>query len=415
MKVLAYSSPAKGHAYPLTPIVATLAQRGHEVSVRTLPSEIGHLASLGVDAKPIAKAILESELDDWRASSPVGAIVAAMKVFVDRARHEVGDLDEALAEERPDVAVIDVNCWGAAIAAERWGGPWAMFAPYLLPLPSRDVPPFGLGLAPLKGPLGRARNGLVRAMVRPLAERHGKRPLNAMRAACGLAPLERFEDCIARAPLILALTAEGFEYRRSDWPPNVRLVGPVNWGPPQPKPPWLDEMPEPLVLVTCSTERQEDAALARAALAGLPAEGFTVLATTAAHDPVAFAAPPPSRVVSFLAHEHALERAACVVCHGGMGIVQKALSAGVPLVVVPFGRDQLETARRVEVAKAGVRLSPRRLTPARLAGAVRTAIACRPGAQRVGELFAAAGGASAAAEAIEALASSALASDGAAR
>ena len=69
----------------------------------------------------------------------------------------------------------------------------------------------------------------------------------------------------------------------------------------------------------------------------------------------------------------------------------------------PFGRDQLETARRVEFAGAGVRLSPRRLTPGRLAEAVRTAIACRAGAQRVSRTYAAAGGGAAAADAIEAI------------
>ncbi len=105
----------------------------------------------------------------------------------------------------------------------------------------------------------------------------------------------------------------------------------------------------------------------------------------------------------FVAHEPILERAVCVVCHGGMGITQKALAAGVPVVVVPFGRDQLETARRVELARAGVRLSPRRLTPERLARAVRAATAMREGAQRVSRAYAAAGGAGAAADAIEAI------------
>ena len=51
-----------------------------------------------------------------------------------------------------------------------------------------------------------------------------------------------------------------------------------------------------------------------------------------------------------------LDRAVCVVCHAGMGITQKALAHGVPVVAVPFGRDQPEVARRVEVAGAGVRL-----------------------------------------------------------
>lgn len=50
-----------------------------------------------------------------------------------------------------------------------------------------------------------------------------------------------------------------------------------------------------------------------------------------------------------------LTRAVCVVCHAGMGITQKAPAHGVPVVAVPFGRDQPEVARRVQVAGAGVR------------------------------------------------------------
>jgi UDP:flavonoid glycosyltransferase YjiC (YdhE family) len=109
-------------------------------------------------------------------------------------------------------------------------------------------------------------------------------------------------------------------------------------------------------------------------------------------------------VVRFIAHEAVLERAACVVCHGGLGITQKALAAGVPVVEVPFGRDQLETARRVEVAEAGVRLSPRRLTADRLVDVVRAAIERRAGTQRIRRAFAEAGGSAAAVDAIEAVA-----------
>jgi UDP:flavonoid glycosyltransferase YjiC (YdhE family) len=86
-----------------------------------------------------------------------------------------------------------------------------------------------------------------------------------------------------------------------------------------------------------------------------------------------------------------------------MGITQKALAHGVPVVAVPFGRDQPEVARRVEVAHAGVRLPARKLTPERLRNAVRRAIQLRPGAERIAAAFAAAGGAVAAANELEAL------------
>ena len=68
---------------------------------------------------------------------------------------------------------------------------------------------------------------------------------------------------------------------------------------------------------------------------------------------------------------------------------------------MPFSRDQFDVARRVETADAGVRLHHRRVNPARLRSAVRAATAKRSGAEAVARGFAAAGGASAAADAVE--------------
>ena len=62
-----------------------------------------------------------------------------------------------------------------------------------------------------------------------------------------------------------------------------------------------------------------------------------------------------------------------------MGATQKALARGVPVCAVPFGRDQFEVARRVEVARAGARLPAKRLSPERLLAAVREAMRCRKG------------------------------------
>ena len=84
-----------------------------------------------------------------------------------------------------------------------------------------------------------------------------------------------------------------------------------------------------------------------------------------------------------------------------MGITQKALAAGVPVCVVPFGRDQFEVARHVEVAYAGTRLSAGRLRPDRLRASVREATTKKSGAYRIAAAFAAAGGPRAALDSLE--------------
>ncbi len=404
MRILVYTSPARGHLYPVVPIVQELQRRGHALALRTLASQVEGVRALGIDAAPIAEQVEAVELDDYRARSVPAKGRRALATFLARAAREAPDLERAIDTHEPELLLIDVNCWGAATVAEASGRPWAMYCPFLLMLPSRDAPAYGPGLAPPRGPLGRARDTVLRRIWDTSIDRAVVPTLNALRARYALGGLDHFTDLLRRPPLLLSLTAEGFEYPRRDWPANVRLVGAIDWdpSPPQP-PPWLAQMRDPLVLVTCSTELQHDRRLVRVALEALPPAGMSVLATTAAHDPAEFAPPSGSRVERFVPHAAVLERAACVICHGGMGITQKALAAEVPVVVVPFGRDQLETARRVEVAGAGVRLSPKRVTPERLVEAVRTALTRRAGAQRVSRAYRAAGGARAAADAIEGL------------
>ena len=130
---------------------------------------------------------------------------------------------------------------------------------------------------------------------------------------------------------------------------------------------------------------------------------LTLVVTTAAVDPSNFDVPPNARVARFIPHGPLLERAVCVVCHGGMGITQRALAAGVPVCVVPFGRDQLEVAGHVTWCDAGTRLAPQRLRADRLRAAVQAATGKRQQAQTVAAAFAASGGANAGADAIEKL------------
>jgi UDP:flavonoid glycosyltransferase YjiC (YdhE family) len=97
-------------------------------------------------------------------------------------------------------------------------------------------------------------------------------------------------------------------------------------------------------------------------------------------------------VCRFVPHGVVLDRAVCAVTHGGMGATQKALARGVPVCVVPFGRDQFEVARRVEVAQCGTRLPAKKLSVLRLREKVREAMTMTDGAKRVAAGFAATGG-----------------------
>src|SRR4029453_2013268 len=159
-------------------------------------------------------------------------------------------------------------------------------------------------------------------------------------------------------------------------------------------PPWLDDLDRPIVLVTTPWEFRDDTRLIQVALEALATEPVAVVATLPAGDPTGVRAPANARVERFIPHAPVLDRAVCAVTHGGMGATQKALARGVPVCVVPFGRDQFEVARRVEVAQCGTRLPAKKLTARRLSVAVRQAMTMTDGARRVAAGFAATGGVS---------------------
>ncbi len=163
-----------------------------------------------------------------------------------------------------------------------------MFCPYPLFLRSRDVPPFGPGLPPARGPLGRLRDRLLRPIVFGTLEQTMIPPINHIRGEMGLV-----------------------------------LVGPCAWDPPSDPPPWLDDIDRPIVLVTTSSEYQDDGRMVQVALDGLAEEPVTVVATLPADDPARVRVPANAHVERFVPHRPVLDRAVCAVAHGGMGATQR--------------------------------------------------------------------------------------------
>jgi MGT family glycosyltransferase len=227
-------------------------------------------------------------------------------------------------------------------------------------------------------------------------------PLNKIRADMGAPAVASADEFMRRAPLMLVASGKPFEYPQTDWGDAVQMIGPCVFEPEVgPVPDWLAAIERPVVLVTTSSEYQADAKLVQTAMAALADEPVHIVATV----PTGLANDlTPARNATlrgFVPHSVVLDRAVCAVTHGGMGATQKALDRGVPVCVVPFGRDQFEVARRVEVARCGTRLPAKKLTPARLRTKVRDAMTMTSGARRVAAGFAATGGVARGADLIE--------------
>lgn len=206
-----------------------------------------------------------------------------------------------------------------------------------------------------------------------------RRGASALRERYGLDRLRGPVIGLARRlPLYLVPSCPEFDYERDDLPGTVQYVGPLQWYPPRARPSWLSELPRerPWVHVTEGTLHVRDSFLLRSAvqgLSGLPAQ--VILGTVddrTADELSSRVLPANMRVVRWVNHSDLLPGTAVMVTTAGGGTVMAGMQYGVPLVVVPTEWDKAENAQRVVEAGAGIRLSPRECTPARLRSAVQT-------------------------------------------
>jgi MGT family glycosyltransferase len=114
---------------------------------------------------------------------------------------------------------------------------------------------------------------------------------------------------------------------------------------------------DPLVLVSFSTTFQDQGPALRnvlKALCGLRVRALVTLGEMLPEGEVQ--STDNVIVVRSAPHREVLQHAALVITHCGHGTTLKALATGVPMVCMPMGRDQDDTAARVVHAGAGVRL-----------------------------------------------------------
>jgi UDP:flavonoid glycosyltransferase YjiC (YdhE family) len=190
-------------------------------------------------------------------------------------------------------------------------------------------------------------------------------------------PGAAFAQIIHSGDLVLHATDAQFDPPPEAPPSNHHWVGTLIWEPAHSPLGWLEEPGDPWALVTLSSARQEnELELARAAiraLADFPLRVLLTLADPESREELGTHAA-NVRIETFVPHSPVLERAALCVAHAGHGIVAKALHFGVPMVLVPWDRDQPGVAARAEALGVARVVARGVLTPGALAEAIRSVL-----------------------------------------
>lgn len=182
-----------------------------------------------------------------------------------------------------------------------------------------------------------------------------------------------FSSLMETASLVLHGTDPVFDPPPPALPPHHRYVGPLLDDTSAPCPAYLEQTGPPWALVTLSSYPQRgEEALARSALHALSGHPVRVLLTISDGHSRDELGPIPgnARVESFAPHSEVLRRACLSISHAGHGIVARSLYHGVPMVLVPWDRDQPGVAYRAAKAGAAEVVARGDFTDERLAGAV---------------------------------------------
>jgi MGT family glycosyltransferase len=301
------------------------------------------------------------------------------EVLVPLARAMLPGVRDALTKWSADVVIVDQQAIAGGLAARLEGLRWATLCTT------------SAGVVDVLSDIPKV-DAWVREQVASLEREHGL----AVSATNNLSP-----------GLVVVFSTESFVGAAQKWPDHYRFVGPsIDDRQDFTAFPFDELGPRPRVFVSLGTVN-----------AGI-GERFYATVVEALRDVdvrVVLAAPPElvtNAPSSFLVRARVpqlalLPQVDAVVCHGGHNTVCEALANGLPLVVAPIRDDQPVVAQQVVASGVGVRVKFGRLSAATLRAAVKQALeddAMRAAAREIAASFRQAGGAEAAADAIEALA-----------
>jgi UDP:flavonoid glycosyltransferase YjiC (YdhE family) len=384
--VLIASVPTHGHVAPLRAVAAGLVERGYQVRFLTGARFEDSVRATGATFVPLPA---DADYDDrllgaQQADAPRLTGVKRIRrdvseVFLAPARSQYEAIMRQAAEPTDavlaDPAFVGAFLYAGHPAAERA----ALIGCGVLPLglTSRHVAPFGLGIAPMRGPAGVARNALLRVLTEQVIFGAVQREFEAIHRDIhghdsGVFALNWFSATDA----IVQFSVESFEYPRPDATVEIRFAGPAarTVASTTELPDWWPDLggPRPIVHVTQGTIANTDfTELVRPTLDALAREDVLVVVATGGR-PVSELGTLPgnARAAEFLPYDRLFPLTAVMVTNGGFGGVHYALEHAVPIVIAGDTEDKPEVAARVAWSGVGINLKTGHPKPEAIRSAV---------------------------------------------
>lgn len=207
-------------------------------------------------------------------------------------------------------------------------------------------------------------------------------PMNRLRASFGLAPVHDWRKWFATPVLQLGLWPEWFDKAGVTAPAATHLTGFITHDPaesgelPATAAALLDQNPPP-VLVSGGTSQYLHGRFYHAAADACAEAGLTGMLVCQHRDLVPDPLPPGVHWFAELPFRLVMPKVSAVLHHGGIGTLARALSAGTPQVILPYGVDRPDNATRLQRLGLAEKLPASEWTPGRIAALLLRATARR--------------------------------------
>lgn len=387
------STPVHGHVAPLLSVAKYLVEQGHRVRFLTGQRYADAVQNTGAEFLALPA---EADYDDSDMNAAFPGRVGrtgvegirwdVSNIFLKPAPAQIRAVDEAVAAEPVDAILVESMFIGAAglLVRPRSERP-AIANLGIIPLgvESKDTAPFGLGILPKPGVLGRARNAMLDVLTKKIIFGGVQKEAEQMMLEATGQKLDGFfMSGASKADAIVQFTVPGFEYVRSDLPKSVHFVGPMSRVTKSdgPLPEWWGDFDgsRPVVHVSQGTVANTDYdELITPTVTALANDDVLVVVSTGGRPLSTLPSPLPAnvRAVEYVPYDRLLPLTDVYVSNGGYGGVHYALEHGVPLVVAGKTEDKAEVAARAQWTGVGVGLRTNRPTPEQVGAAVRRVLA----------------------------------------
>ena len=386
--ILLASTPVRGHVTPLLAVAQALIAAGDRVRFLTGERYRNDVDSTGAEFLPLPPAA-DYDDRDIDAAFPgrrglrgaAGVRFDMIEIFLRPIPAQLSAVRAALAAEPTDAILAESMFAAAAVltGVPRDRRPLVVNLG-IVPLAVKHphVAPFGLGIPPRPGMVGRARNRVLTAAAERIIFGPVQRYADQIaRSETGRVLPRFFLDWPSGADLLVQFTVPAFEYPRPGLSDTVRFVGPVARSRPSttPLPDWWDKLTQdrPVVHVTQGTVANSNWTLVEPTIRALADDDVAVVVSTGGRPVDSLPSHLPGNVLAapFLPYDQLLPLTDLFITNGGYGGVHYALEHGVPVVVAGRTEDKTEVGARVGWSGAGIDLRNDTPTAAQVATAAR--------------------------------------------